>query len=63
MPSIILASVRCSGNITDDKNQKNMNEKVYPGIHEIRKRMSLISETSSDLNSKELAHFVSLCMI
>ena len=28
MPSIILASVRCSGNITDDRNQKNMNEKV-----------------------------------
>ena len=37
--------------------------KYIPVYMKSEKRMSLISEISSDLNSKELAHFVSLCMI
>lgn len=37
--------------------------KYIPVYMKSEKQMSLISEISSDLNSKELAHFVSLCII
>ena len=37
--------------------------KYIPVYLKSEKWMSLISGISSDLNSKQLAHFVSLCMI